>query len=146
MNQQELEAKLETIKDKLITIDRKSDKRIFLHCESQNSFEVNRFLFQDVKARFVIATAVDNEDTFEIVYHYSYDQTGCVINIKAFIRDREHPAVESITPIIPGAEWIEREMHDIMGIDFINHPNLKRLVLCDDWPQGVYPLRKEVKK
>jgi Ni,Fe-hydrogenase III component G len=35
-------------------------------------------------------------------------------------------------------------MHDILGIGFANHPNLRRLILNDDWPQGVYPLRKEV--
>jgi Ni,Fe-hydrogenase III component G len=76
----------------------------------------------------------------------SFIQTGCVINLRAFIRDREKPAIESITPFLPAAEWIEREIHDILGIDFKNHPNLKRLILADDWPEGVYPMRKEVKK
>ena len=53
---------------------------------------------------------------------------------------------ELITPLIPGAEWIEREMHDILGITFRNHPNMRRLILSDDWPEGVYPLRKDVVK
>jgi Ni,Fe-hydrogenase III component G len=47
---------------------------------------------------------------------------------------------------VAAAEWIEREIHDILGIDFKNHPNLKRLILFDDWPEGVYPLRKDVQK
>ncbi|MHA1469845.1 MAG: NADH-quinone oxidoreductase subunit C, partial [Candidatus Asgardarchaeia archaeon] len=38
-----------------------------------------------------------------------------------------------------------REIHDVLGIDFKNHPNLERLILADDWPEGVYPLRKEYK-
>jgi Ni,Fe-hydrogenase III component G len=69
-----------------------------------------------------------------------------VVTVKAFIRDRENPAIESIAPFLPGAEWIEREVHDELGIDFKNHPDLRRLILADDWPEGVYPLRKEVKK
>jgi len=69
-----------------------------------------------------------------------------MITVKAFIHDREDPAIESITPFLPGAEWIEREVHDVFGIDFKNHPNLTRLILADDWPEGVYPERKDAKK
>jgi Ni,Fe-hydrogenase III component G len=146
MNQGELNNKLTEIKDKLIAFEQPLDNRIYLSCEAENAYTVNKFLFEQVAARFVIATGIDCDDCFEIIYHYSYDQTGCVINLKAFIRDREKPAIESIAPFLPAAEWIEREIHDILGIDFKNHPNLERLILADDWPEGVYPMRKEVKK
>jgi len=146
MNQEELNNKLLEIKDKLIDIERKSDKRIFLPCEAKNAYAVNKFLFEDVPLRFVIATGIDAEDCFEVLYHFSNDETGCVVTVKAIIRDREKPAIESIAPFLPGAEWIEREIHDLLGIDFKNHPNLRRLILSDDWPEGVYPLRKEAKK
>jgi Ni,Fe-hydrogenase III component G len=99
-----------------------------------------------VPLRFVIVTGIDADNYFEILYHFSYDQLGCMVTVKAFIRDRENPAIESITPFLPAAEWIEREIHDELGIDFKNHPNLRRLILADDWPDGVYPLRKEAKK
>jgi Ni,Fe-hydrogenase III component G len=146
MNQEELDNRLAEISDKLIDTQRISDRRVFLLCESENSLAVNKFLFQDLALRFIIATGIDSDDCFEVLYHYSNDETGCIVTVKAFIRDRENPSIESITPILPAAEWIEREMRDILGIDFINHPNLKRLILSDDWPEGVYPLRKEVKK
>ena len=146
MNQQQLNNKLEKIKAKLLAIERPADNRIYLSCEAENSYAVNKFLFEDVPLRFVISTGIDSDDCFEILYHYAYDPTGCVVTVKAFIRDRENPAIESITPFLPAAEWIEREMHDLLGIDFKNHPNLKRLILADDWPEGVYPLRKETKK
>jgi len=146
MNLQELNDKLSKIKDKLTTIEQKANNRIFLLCEAENAYAVNKFLFEDVAARFVIATGIDSDNCFEVLYHFSYDALGCVITVKAFIRDREKPAIESITPFLPAAEWIEREIHDILGIDFKNHPNLRRLILADDWPAGVYPLRKEVKK
>ena len=146
MNQEQLYNKLSEIKDKLIAIERAADNRVYLLCEAQNSYAVNKFLFEDVGCRFVIVTGIDAEDCFEVLYHFSYDQLGCMITVKAFIRNRENPAIESITPFLPGAEWIEREIHDLLGIDITNHPNLKRLILADDWPEGVYPLRKEVKK
>ena len=146
MNQEELNNKLSQIKDRLIAVEQPAANRIYLLCEAENAYDVNRFLFEQVPARFVTATGIDSNDCFEIIYHYSYDQTGCIINLKAFIRDRDNPSIESITPFLPAAEWIEREIHDILGIDFKNHPNLKRLILADDWPEGVYPLRKEVEK
>ena len=146
MNQQELNNKLEQIRDKLVSMKHKADNRIFLTCRSENSFAVNRFLLEDVPLRFVIATGIDSDDCFEVLYHYSNDQSGCVVTLKAIIGDRENPAIESITPLLPAAEWTEREIYDLFGIDFKNHPNLKRLILSDEWPKGVYPLRKELKK
>jgi len=146
MNREELENKLSEIKGKLISIEQTTDNRIYLLCESENSYAVNKFLFEDVRCRFVIASGIDAEDCFEVLYHYAYDKLGLIITLKAFIRDRENPAIESIAPFLPAAEWIEREIHDILGIDIKNHPNLERLILADDWPEGVYPLRKEVKK
>ena len=146
MNEKELQSKLEKIKDKVTKIEQPTEKRIFLSCESENSYVINKYLFEEVPLRFVIATGIDSEDCFEVLYHYSRDDIGWVVTLKAFIRDRQKPAIESITPFLPGAEWIEREIHDILGIDFKGHPNLRRLILSDDWPEGVYPLRKEVPK
>ena len=145
MNQEELNNRLSEIKDKLLSFEQPLDDRIIISCESEDAYAINQFLFEDIVARFVIITGIDADDCFELLYHYSYDQTGCVITIKTFIRDRQQPQIESITSLLPAAEWIEREIHDVLGIKFKNHPNLKRLILADDWPEGVYPLRKEAK-
>ncbi len=146
MNQEELVAKLSEVKDKLTGMEERPGNRIFLFCEADKNVEVNKFLFEDVQARFVVATAIDSDNCFEILYHYSYDQTGCVITVDTFIRDHEHPSIESIGRFLPGAQWIEREIHDQFGIEFRNHPDMRRLILADDWPEGVYPLRKDYKR
>jgi NADH-quinone oxidoreductase subunit C len=146
MQQEELKNRLSEIKDKLTGIEETTERRIYLLCEAADAHAVNRFLFEDLSLRFAIITGIDADDCFEVLYHYANDESGCFVTIKAFIRDRDKPAIESITPFVPGAEWIEREVHDILGIDFPNHPNLRRLILADDWPEGVYPLRKAVKK
>jgi len=145
MNKQELLDKISQIRDKLIDIEEASNKRIYLSLEPENIVETCRFLFEEVPCRFVIVTGIDSDDCFEMLYHFAYDKTGHFVTAKAFVRDRENPSVESITPFILGAEWIEREIHDILGIEFRNHPNMKRLILADDWPEGVYPMRKDAK-
>jgi len=144
MNREELDNKLSEIRNKLTGIEHTTDKRIYLLCESENAYDVCKFLFEEVGTRFVIASGVDAEKRFEVLYHFAYDSLGAVITVKASIRNHENPAIESIAPFLPGAEWIEREIHDLLGIEITNHPNMKRLILADDWPEGVYPLRKEM--
>ncbi len=146
MNQHELDERLTQLEGKIIASERRPHNRIFLLCEAERAYEINRFLFEDVHARFVTATGIDSDEYFEVLYHYSYDQTGCVITVDAFIRDHARPAIESIAPLIPGAEWIEREIHDLLGIDPLHHPDMRRLILSDGWPEGVYPLRKDAGK
>ncbi|RLG90884.1 hydrogenase large subunit, partial [Candidatus Bathyarchaeota archaeon] len=55
----------------------------------------------------------------------------------------EKPVVPTITDIIPGAVLYEREVHDLLGVAFEGHPDLSPLVLPEEWPERVYPLRKE---
>jgi Ni,Fe-hydrogenase III component G len=145
MKQEELDNRLGDIEGSLIRIERTADNRAYLLCEAEKVYEICRFLFDDLGLRFVISTGVDAEHCFEVLHHFANDESGCFVTVKAFIRDRETPEIDSITPLIPGAEWIEREMHDILGIGFKNHPNMRRLILHDDWPEGVYPLRKDVR-
>ncbi len=56
----------------------------------------------------------------------------------------DNPVFDSITNDIPNAGWSEREYMDLLGLKFANHPKPKKLILADDWPAGIYPLRKEV--
>jgi NADH-quinone oxidoreductase subunit C len=90
-------------------------------------------------ARFVDLTVVDllsREERFELVYlFYSMDQHSW-LRLKART-DRQAP---SITSIVPGANWYEREAFDLFGIEFQGHPDLRRIMLPDDW-QG-HPLQR----
>ncbi len=123
----------------------KSKKRAYITIEPQDIREVSGYIFRDLGCRFNIATAVDAFDCFEILYHFSKDDSGVVVSVRIMLKDKSDPHVDSITPIMKGAEWIEREMHELFGIEFDGHPNMKPLLLADDWPQGVYPLRKDFK-
>ncbi|PIU41725.1 MAG: hypothetical protein COS99_03965 [Candidatus Omnitrophica bacterium CG07_land_8_20_14_0_80_42_15] len=123
----------------------KSEKRVYIDIEPKDLIETVTFIFKKLGARFSIASAIDRPDGTEIMYHFSFDQYGMIVSFRVFMKERIGVKVDSITPIFIGAEWIEREMHELFGIDFIGHPNLKRLLLPDDWPSDKHPLRKDYK-
>jgi NADH-quinone oxidoreductase subunit C len=90
-------------------------------------------------SRFVDLTAVDRltrEERFELVYlFYSLDRRTWLR-----LKTRTDRGAPSITPIVPGANWYERELYDLFGIQFDGHPELRRIMLPDDW-RG-HPLRR----
>jgi len=90
-------------------------------------------------------TAVDypEEDLMEVVYHLFKTTGGGVQTLKAQV-PREDPALPSLVPIFPGADFQEREVYDMFGIRFENHPDLRRILLWEGF-EG-YPLRKDWKE
>ena len=127
----------------LSNIEEKTKKRFYLEVSKEDIVEVIKILFVDIKLRFITASATDMEQYFEILYHFSFDKTGDILSLRTKINDKNNPEIASITPIFIGAEWIEREIWELLGINFKGHPNLKHLLLADDWPEGNYPLRQK---
>ncbi len=128
---------------KIKTWHEHSARRIYFTIDKKDIVETVRFLFRDLGMRFSIASGTDTPEALEILYHFSNDASGEIYSVRVFIEDKLNPEVDSITPLFEGAEWIEREMWEMLGIKFKGHPNLKRLLLADDWPEGEYPLRKK---
>ena len=77
---------------------------------------------------------------FEVVYNLYSIPRRHELRLRAEVGDQD-PAIDSVVALWPGANWLERETYDLMGIRFNNHPDLRRVLLPDDW-QG-HPLRKE---
>jgi NADH-quinone oxidoreductase subunit C len=86
-------------------------------------------------------TAADYYDYFEIVYQLVSLERNHRITLKTRCQDRQNPVVPSVTDIWRGAEFMEREIYDLMGIRFTGHPNLKRIVLWEGF--NGHPLRKD---
>jgi NADH-quinone oxidoreductase subunit C len=92
---------------------------------------------------FEDVTAVDwfpANPRFQLSYHIVSHAHKERIRLRVLL-DGESPAVDSITPVWPSANYYEREVFDLFGIRFEGHPNLRRIMLPDDW-QG-HPLRKD---
>jgi NADH-quinone oxidoreductase subunit C/D len=82
-----------------------------------------------------------DENKLEAVYHtYSIEKGGGAVVLKVQT-DRDNPAIPSLTPIWPGADFQEREAYDLFGIDFEGHPNLRRILLWDGF--AGFPMRKD---
>jgi len=120
-----------------------SSRRVYLGVSRDDIFRVSEFLFKTIGLRLATVSACQVSSGFEILYHFSDDKSGTVYSLRVELRDRDRPCVDSITPICSAAEWVEREIWEMLGITFKNHPNLKRLLLAEDWPDGKYPLRKQ---
>jgi len=87
-----------------------------------------------------LITAVDYRDRFKVVYHLSNLATRRMLELCVTL-PHENPHVDSVADVWEGAEWHEREAWDLMGLQFVGHPRLKRVLLPDDF-QG-HPLRKD---
>ena len=128
-------------------VDEKLDSRPkSLRVESEELIKVCQFLHTHKQLYFdslSCLTGLDNgvdSGTLEVIYHlYSipYDlHLGLWVEI-----NRDDPQVDSVSIIWKGADWHEREAYDLLGIKFKNHPDLRRILLPEDW-EG-HPLRKD---
>ena len=107
--------------------------------------ETCRVLRETPSLRFNVlieVTAADylpRDPRFEVVYHLLSIPRKARLRLKVRLMDDE--SIESITTVWPSANFFEREIFDLFGIRFIGHPNLKRIMMPEDW-EG-YPLRKD---
>ncbi len=105
--------------------------------------EVTQKLRDDETLRFDFLcnlAGVDRGEYLEVVYSVASIANNLRLDFKLKLT-YDKPTVESIQSIWPGANWYEREMWELYGIDILNHNNLKRFLLPDDWDQG-NPMRK----
>lgn len=139
-------SEIEPIKEKfgkaIYQVSVKNERRATLTVDKAKIVEIAEFLFRECGWRFIIATAMDSREGFEILYHFSNDKSGMILNLQVIL-DRQKPEIESLTCLFEASSWIEREMHEILGIHFLHHPNLEKLISDGNWAEGVYPYRKE---
>ena len=124
-----------------VGIFEKSRRRLYVTVSREDAKEMVRFLFRDLKARFSIATGIDIRPGVEILYHLAFDELGVMVSVRVLV-EKPELKMDSFTDFMPAVDWIEREIHEMLGVDFVGHPNLTKLLLPDDWPEGEHPYRK----
>jgi NADH-quinone oxidoreductase subunit C len=90
--------------------------------------------------RLEMITAVDRGETFEVVYRLESRSLTMAATVRVSV-PREEPKVDSAYGLWPAADWQEREVYDLFGVRFTGHPDLRRILLPEDW-MG-FPLRKD---
>jgi len=102
---------------------------------------ISLLLKQSEQTGISTITGTDLGSEIELNYHM---RCGGAVTIKNMV-PKKQPIIKTITDLLPGAAFYEREVFDLLGVVFEGHPNLKRLLLPDNWPKGTYPLRKDWK-
>tara|TARA_B100000214_G_scaffold55174_1_gene35221 strand:+ start:222 stop:704 length:483 start_codon:yes stop_codon:yes gene_type:complete len=129
------------ISDSVVSSD---DNSVYI--SKEKIYEVLKFLKETSGFSFDLLssiTAVDYIDHFEIVYHLKslITLSKATIKVKLGFGREDQPEIDSSYNLWKGADFQEREVFDLMGIHFVNHPNLKRILLWDGFPG--HPLRKD---
>ena len=112
--------------------------------KSQQLFQVAKFLKETPGLEFdflVNISGVDYLDYIEVVYHLVSLKHNHSLVLKTVCPDRDNPVVPSVVSLWRGADFLEREEYDLMGVRFEGHPNLKRIYLWEGF-QG-HPLKRD---
>jgi NADH-quinone oxidoreductase subunit C len=128
----------------ILEIAVKNQKRMIITIRPDSIVNVADYLYRTEGFRFIIASALHTKKGFEIHYHFSKDAIGLILNLHVVL-DKDNPQIESLSNMFNASNWIEREIHELLGINFLNHPNQEKLISEGNWAEGVYPLRKEFK-
>jgi NADH-quinone oxidoreductase subunit C len=91
--------------------------------------------------RLISISTVDNGETFELLYHLIAPYR-LIISLSIDL-PRDKPVTHTVSDLLPPAGIYERQIHDLFGITFEGHPDLKKVILNEDWPENEYPLRKD---
>lgn len=109
--------------------------------------DIARFLHDEPRLAFDHITDVcsadypDDPERFEVIYHLLSLSYGVRLRVKARVTE-DHPAIASVVSVWKGADFMERETYDMMGIQFLSHPDLRRILMPEDYNEG-WPLRKD---
>ena len=127
------------VKDMII----KRSRRIFAETDMKNLKEILRYAKDELGFDHISTiTGRDLGEELELIYHIAY-QNAIELSIKTKI-PKENPRIATIVDLYPSAGIYEREVRDLLGVVFEGNPDLSPLLLPDNWPKGVYPLRKDV--
>lgn len=123
-------------------------RRIYAEVKPESMREAAKFLFWDKGARFAIASGQERPERFEVLYHFAFDSNDLLFNLRVATAGKENPTLPSLAAIAPAFNWIERELHDLLGLEWEGRDETAPLLRAMDgpeaWPEGLYPLRTDV--
>ena len=128
--------------DRLSRWEERHGRRFYADVAADTLVSIARGLCETWRLRFITISGTDMRAAIELLYHFSADAEGAVLSLRVTL-PKERPEIDSLAPHLKAAEWVERELREMLGVEFRGHPDPRRLLLADDWPEGVYPLRHD---
>jgi Ni,Fe-hydrogenase III component G len=117
-------------------------RRTWLDVRPECLREAAAALVTEFGGRLATATGIDVRDGIEVQYHFSFDRDNLLVTLRV-LAARPDVTLDSVGQDLAAANWIERELYDLLGVRFRDHPDMRRLILADSWPDGVHPLRRD---
>ncbi len=120
-------------------------KKLYMEIRGRALKSMAEYIFRNLGARFNTIIGTDRRPThgdFQTSHVFSFDEDKIFLLLQCSL-DKNDPVIDSLTPIIPGANWAEREIQDLLGIRAAGHVDPRRLALPDDWPENLHPLRRD---
>lgn len=145
MQKEELKKRIAERFEDAVQIEERTEDRIYLWAENDIWTDLAGFVFNDLDCRFDTGVAVDDRDGVEVMFFFPVDEEHYFLTIKTFAR-KPKPELESISNLIPGAKWIEREMWEMYEVFFRHHPDLRPVLRADTRPDDFFPAKREVKE
>lgn len=127
-----------------VNIEDRSEDRVYIYAENDIWVDLAGFLFDDLDLRFDTGVGIDDRDGVEVMFFFPMDKEHYFVTIKTFAK-KPHPQLDSISNVIPGAKWIEREIFEMYEVDFKGHPDLRPVLRSDTRPADFYPAKRENK-
>ena len=118
---------------------------VFVTVQPKSLTAVADYVLNTLGFRFLVNVGTDEvqlNGDYVVSHIFSLDEGKLFLCLQVHV-DPNNPFIDSITPLTAGANWAEREVRDMIGVHPKNHPDPRRLVLADDWPDDLYPLRKD---
>ena len=120
----------------------RSTKRLYVSLSPDALYPVFDWLLEHVPGlRLGTSTGIDLREGVGVFHHFAINGTAQVVTLKV-IAPKPDPRVPSLAARIPSAKWIEREMAEMLGIEFEGHPDPRRLLKAEAF-SDTYPLRRE---
>lgn len=137
---------LEALSDRMVVESTYGDTMV-ARVDREDLVGVIGSLRDDFHARFMYSVGMDTRQQngcFAVNQVIGLDRDKSFLVLRTDVKP-DDAEVPSLTPMIPGANWHEREVRDMIGINPVGHPDPRRLVLPDDFPADVHPLRRDFK-
>ena len=122
-----------------------NERRVYISIDPDNIIDVCLHLHKVLGGRLAIITGTDLRSGVDLLYHFMIPEEHRMISVRTLVK-KPDPEIRSLGEFLPAAIWIERELFDILGVTFTGHPDFRRLIMADDWPENVYPLRRDFKE
>ncbi len=135
---------LHAFNSQVIHFDLKNDNHVVIDIAKEHLPSITRYI-RDLGGRLFTMVGSDElniRGDFSLYYVFAFDKDQSLITVRVSVSEQE-PGFPSVTDDLPSANWYEREVYDLFGLEPVGHPHLSPLVLHGDWPEGIYPMRKD---